>query len=178
MKTIVIGLVISYVALAILLLAMLLYSRLHWTLKAAAIVLVSVFYPVSYLSLMEILGWPTAQPLPDRFRLVAAQVYEPDKQEGTSGAIYLWVTDVSENAGRVAPRAYLLTYSSKLHTAVEDATKSLRSGVPQIGEMVKDEETGGPGRVPTDTAKMAAVAATNKFDIIFTPLSTTALPEK
>ena len=109
MTSIVIGLVISYIALAVLLLVMILYSRLHWGMKAAVVVLASVFYPVSYFSLLEILGWPTAQELPDRFRLVAAQVYEPDKQQETSGAIYVWVTDVSEKAGQVAPRAYVLT---------------------------------------------------------------------
>jgi hypothetical protein len=176
--TIVIGLVVSYIALAVLLLVMILYSRLHWTMKAAVVVLASVFYPVSYFSLLQILGWPTAQPLPDRFRLVAAQVYEPEKQQETSGAIYLWVTDVSEKAGQVAPRAYVLTYEPTLHNKIEEATKSLRAGVPQLGEIVKEEAGGAPGRVATDTTRTATAVTAERFDIVFTPLSTTALPEK
>jgi hypothetical protein len=177
--SIVIGLVISYIALAVLLLVMILYSRLHWGMKAAVVVLASVFYPVSYFSLLEILGWPTAQELPDRFRLVAAQVYEPDKQQETSGAIYVWVTDVSEKAGQVAPRAYVLTYNPTLHNKIEEATKSLRAGVPQLGELVKEEDKGAaPGRVATDVTRTATPVTAPKFDIVFTPLSTTALPEK
>ena len=103
MITISAGLIVSYTLLAVLLLAMLLYSRIHWGIKAVIVALVSTFYPISYFSLMTLLGWPTATKLPDRFRLVAAEVYEPDKSQGSPGEIYLWVTSLSENAGRTAP---------------------------------------------------------------------------
>lgn len=172
--TVILSLVASYVALAVLLLAMLVYSRAHWMMKAAVVVLVSVFYPISYFSLMELLGWPTAQRLPDRFRLVSAQVYEPDERSGRQGAIYLWVASLSENAGRVTPRAYEVTYSEGLHKKVESAKKSLDQGTQQMGEVKEEAPTGLiPLRI-TDLSRTAAVAT----DISFHALSETVLPEK
>lgn len=174
MTSVVLALVGMYVVLAVLLLAMLLYSRAHWAMKAAVIVLVSAFYPVSYFSLMALLGWPTAQRLPERFRLISAQVYEPDEMKGRQGAIYLWVASLSESAGRVMPRAYEVTYSEGLHQKVQNAKKSLDQGTPQMGE-VKEEES--ESLIPlsiTDLSRTAVVAT----DITFYALSETLLPEK
>lgn len=174
MTTEILALVASYVLLALLALVMILYSRLHWLLKAGVIVLVSAFYPISYFSLMALLGWPTEQHLPDRFRLVAAQVYEPDKQRGTRGAIYLWTANLSKNAGRVTPRAYELPYSMDLHTKVAEARKQLQKGVPQMGEVEKEDTTGVTPFNLTDISRTAPVST----DITFYALSDTVLPEK
>ena len=43
-----------------------------------------------------IIGWPTNEPLPDRFRLISAQIYEPNALINSEGAIYLWVADMDE----------------------------------------------------------------------------------
>jgi hypothetical protein len=172
--TVILALVASYVVLAVLTLAMLVYSRAHWISKAAVIVLVSAFYPVSYFSFMALLGWPTAQSLPERFRLVSAQVYEPDERSGRQGAIYLWVASLSESAGRVTPRAFEVSYSEGLHQKVESAKKSLEQGAPQMGEVKEEESTGLIPLKITDLSRTAAVAT----DITFTTLSGTMLPEK
>ena len=58
MTSIVIGLVISYIALAVLLLVMILYSRLPWGMKAAGVGLAPLFSPGCYFSLLASLGWP------------------------------------------------------------------------------------------------------------------------
>jgi hypothetical protein len=164
--------------LAVLLLAMVLYSRIHWGIKVAIVVLVSAFYPVNYFSLTSLLGWPAGTKLPDRFRLVAAEIYEPDKAQGSPGEIYLWVTSLSENAGRAAPRAYKIPYSPTLHTKLEEAKKGLVNGVGEMGEVVgADAETAsGPPTVAADLSRTSAI--TKSIDINFTPFATTVLPTK
>lgn len=170
----ILALVVGYVLLAVLVLAVSLYARVHWGLKAGVIVLVSVFYPITYLSLMSLLGWPTSQPLPERFRLVAAQVYEPDKQLRTTGAIYLWAASFAERAGRVTPRAYELPYSEELHTKVAEATKSLQKGVAQMGEITQEDTGGSLPKKITDLTRTSVVASS----LTFHALSETILPEK
>ena len=178
MITISAGLIVSYTLLAVLLLAMLLYSRIHWGIKAVIVALVSAFYPISYFSLMTLLGWPTATKLPDRFRLVAAEVYEPDKSQGSPGEIYLWVTSLSENAGRAAPRAYKIPYSEVLHTKLEEAKKGLNNGVGEMGEVVGTDTNlaSGPPAVGADLSRTSAI--TKSIDINFTPFAHTILPTK
>lgn len=174
MTTVILGLVAGYVLLAVLLLIMLLYSRVHWAAKALVVVVVSAFYPVTYFSLMALLGWPTEQELPQRFRLVAAQVYEPDKTRGTGGRIYLWVASLADDAGRVTPRAFEIAYSDTLHNKITEANKSLHAGKPQMAEVEKQGNLAdSPFRI-FDFARTEPVAA----EINFFELSETVLPEK
>lgn len=178
MITISAGLIVSYTVLAVLLLAMLLYSPFHWGVKAVVVVLVTAFYPISYVSLVDLLGWPTGTRLPDRFRLVAAQVYEPDKTQGTPGEIYLWVTALSDNAGRSTPRAYKISYSAALHGKLDEAEKGLKNGTEQMGEVVITgvDTASGPPAIAADASHTSAV--TNPIDIVFTPFAKTVLPSK
>lgn len=122
------GLIAAYVALAVLLLAMLLYARWHWLAKAAAILLVSAFYYVTYLSLPQLLGWPTTRDLPQRFHLIAVFVDAPH-------AVHLWGSDLSRGVGPKVPRAYTLPYSRSLHDQADAAGRRLRRGFPLIGEL-------------------------------------------
>lgn len=178
MITISAGFIVSYTLLAVLLLVMILYSRFHWGLKAFVVVLVTAFYPISYVSLVDLLGWPTGTHLPERFRLVAAQVYEPDKTQGTQGEIYLWVTSLADNAGRSVPRAYKIPYSAALHAKLEEAEKGLKNGIGQMGEMVESgtDSSSGPPMIAADTSRTSAV--TKSIDINFTAFATTVLPTK
>ena len=178
MITVSAGLIVSYAILAVLLLAMVLYTPFHWAIKATVVVLVCLYLPVSYFSLVGILGWPTYGKLPDRFRLVGAEVYEPDKAQGTPGEIYLWVTALSERAGRTTPRAYKIPYSPVLHSKIAEAEKGLNSGVEQMGEVVGSEEeiAAGPPRVAADLSRTTEL--TKNLDLEFTPFATTILPTK
>ncbi|MGE0385896.1 MAG: hypothetical protein AB7Q97_14275 [Gammaproteobacteria bacterium] len=144
------GLTAAYVLIALLLVALLVYSRWTWKVKAAAIAIVTAFYFVAYHSVPPLLGWPTGSALPQRFKLVAAFVREPDKATGASGAIYLWATDMLAGPGADTPRAYRLPFTPELHTRVVDAREKLRKNMPQLGEIKNDEErTGPPGRPGT-----------------------------
>lgn len=178
MITVSAGLIVSYSILAILLLVMILYTNFHWALKAAVVVLVSLYLPVSYFSLVNILGWPTYGHLPDRFRLVGAEVYEPDKAQGTAGEIYLWVTALSERAGRTIPRAYKIPYSPVLHSKIAEAEKGLNSGVEQMGEVLGSDQdaNAGPPRVAADLSRTSEI--TESLDLEFTPFASTILPTK
>jgi hypothetical protein len=146
-----VGLISAYVLVAAMLLGVLVYSSLRWQVKAAVTAVTSAFYIVTYLSLPPLLGWPVTDPLPEKFRLLAVYVEQPDKLTESEGAIYLWVTDASQLAGKPVPRAYRLPYSAKLHETVLGAVAKLSKGIAQLGE-IKEPEGGirpidNPGRL-------------------------------
>lgn len=125
----------AYIALAVLLLSINLYSRWSWPVKAGAIIITAAFYFVTYLSIPGLLGWPVTSHLPDKFRLLAADVRQPNKLTHDKGAIYLWVTDANDLAADGPPRSYKLPYSEPTYQVVLDATAKLKSGVAQLGEL-------------------------------------------
>src|SRR5262245_31850153 len=91
------GVILSYVVLAVLLLSLNLASRWHWSVKAAAIVVTTLFFAVSYASIAGLIGWPSQARVPEHFQLHWATVVEPDKLNGLPGAIYLWVEALDES---------------------------------------------------------------------------------
>jgi len=100
-----------------------------------------------------LLGWPTKDNnIPERFRLVAAHVQEPDKIAGADGAIYLWISDMTSGRNSKIPRAYQLPFNNDLHKKVVVAKAKLNKKLPQLGEIsendnpvaeVKDNSQGG-----------------------------------
>ncbi len=128
------GLVAAYVLIALLLLSINLYSDWSWKVKAGSIVVTAFFYVVTYISFPPLLGWPSGGQPPERFRLVGADVVQPDKMTGAKGMIYLWLKDLDDLAARTQPRAYKLPYSSELHETVIRAKSKLDKGMQQLGE--------------------------------------------
>ena len=128
------GLVAAYILIALLLLSINLYSNWSWKVKACSIVVTTLLYVVTYLSFPPLLGWPTGAPLPERFRLIGADIVQPDKSTGAEGMIYLWLKDMDDLSGRTQPRAYKLTYSAGLHEIVIAAKSKLNKGMQQLGE--------------------------------------------
>ena len=128
------GLIAAYVLIALLLLSINLYSNWSWKVKACSIIIATLFYVVTYLSFPPLLGWPTGEQPPHRFRLVAADVVQPDKLTGAKGMVYLWLRDLDDLSGRTQPRAYKLPYSTELHEAIITAKSKLEKGMPQLGE--------------------------------------------
>src|SRR6516164_6450569 len=59
-----IGIAISYVVIAVLLLSLNLASRWHWGIKASAIGVTTIFFGVSYGSIAGLIGWPSAARVP------------------------------------------------------------------------------------------------------------------
>ncbi len=152
------GLVAAYVVVALLLLVLNLNARWSWTVKAIAIAVVSALYLVTYYSIPPLLGWPTDQPLPKRFLLLAAYVQEPDKASGRSGQIVLWAADIAHGPRGAEPRAYRLAFSPALHEKVNEAEKNLKKNLPQIGEVRDDKLPDNAGRAS------AADGEQNKLD--------------
>jgi hypothetical protein len=142
----VLGLTLSYVAIAVLLLVFLLYTTLRWGQKAAAIVTISVLYFVVYTSYSELLGWPADSPLPAHFKYHYSVIEEPSKKDPSrAGSIYIWITDVATEQDFQKPRAYRVAYSRKTHKKLELAQKKTQKGIKQLGEVVKEKKSGGVG---------------------------------
>lgn len=166
------GLVAAYVVIALLLLALLLYTPWSWRVKGLMVVVVSAFYLVSYFSLPPLLGWPTDAELPKRFNLVAIFVVEPDKTSGAEGEIFLWATDMAKGPRGAEPRAYRVPFSGELHAKVVEAGNKMRKGLPQLGEI--SEEQTGPHARPTDQSEGGQKSVSIDFFDLPDPL----FPEK
>lgn len=168
----VIGLVAAYILTVLLLLSINLYSNWSWKVKAGSIGAAMLLYIVTYVSIPPLLGWPTSESLPQRFRLVAAEVLQPDKATGAKGKIYLWLKGLEGAADRGRPRAYELPYSSQLHEAVLKAKSKLDKGMQQLGEM---KESMDPDAREVDTYSRMGQES---VEIDFYDLPDPLIPEK
>src|SRR5262249_26217069 len=102
-----IGVALSYVVIAVLLLSLNLASRWHWGVQAAAIAVTALFFGLSYASISGLIGWPSEARVPEHFQLHWATVVEPDKLNGLPGSIYLWLESLNEsNMPAGTPRAF------------------------------------------------------------------------
>ncbi len=165
------GLIAAYVLVALLLLSINLYSNWSWKVKAGCIVATTLLYLVTYLSFPPLLGWPTGEMPPQRFRLVGADVLQPDKMTGAEGIVYLWVKDLDDLSGRTQPRAYKLPYSSVLHEAVLAAKSKMNKGMEQLGEF----------KLPLENARevdMASRGGQQSVEIDFYDIPDPLIPDK
>jgi len=129
-----IGVGLSYVVVAVLLLSLNLTSRWHWGVKAAAIAVTSVFFGVSYASIAGLIGWPSEARVPERFQLDWGTVVEPDKLNGSPGSIYLWVEALDgNNVPAGTPRAFRVPYSRDLADRIGHAKERIEQGKDQAG---------------------------------------------
>ena len=129
-----IGVGLSYVAVAVLLLTLNLASRWHWGVKAAAIAITTAFFGISYASIAGLIGWPSETRVPEHFQLDWATVVEPDKLTGSSGSIYLWLEALDENNMPVGiPRAFRVPYSRDLADRIGHAKERIEQGKDQAG---------------------------------------------
>ena len=94
MTSTVLAISVAYVVIGVLLLTTGLSSRFAWWVKAAAIVVTSVFFVEVFFATKDLLGWPRSGQLPARFQLLWVRVVEPDAMIGDRGAIYLWIEDL------------------------------------------------------------------------------------
>lgn len=133
------GLVTAYVLIGALLLSINLYSNWSWKIKAMTIIITTMFFIITYFSYPNLLGWPTSGNPPERFRLIASHVQQPNKVTGESGAIFLWLTQIDDLASSTPPRAYRMEYTNELHELVINANSKLNKGIPQLGEFEDHE---------------------------------------
>jgi len=138
----------AYVVIAVLLLVLGLGLRFAWWIKAAAIVVTSLFFVEVFFATKSLLGWPGAGRLPAKFELLWVRVHEPDVKSSMSGAIYLWVEEVDENnIPTGVPRAYELPYSRPLADRALKARDEIMAGKPQAGSSagLEDDEAARAG---------------------------------
>ena len=148
LQSVVVALSVSYALIGALLLVVLAYSRLPWTARGLAIVVISAFYIVSFNATRGMLGWASAEHLPPAFKLVYARVVDPHSLQGDPGSIYLWVEALDEdNRPSGVPRAYRLPYSEKLAERIDHAVDQIRAGHPQQGGRAADFGTGRGGLI-------------------------------
>jgi hypothetical protein len=134
LKSVIIFLSIGYALVGALLLVVLVYGRLPWAAKFAAIIVTSAFYIVSFDTTRGLLGWATIDKLPPTFKLLQARIVEPHTLEGDPGSIYMWVEELDEgNRPSGIPRAYRLPYSDKLAEKTSRAAGEVAAGRPQGG---------------------------------------------
>ena len=104
------------------------------------IIITTFFYILTHDSFKNLIGWPSSDSLPDRFRLVAAQIYEPNALISSEGSIFLWITDMDDLAGLSTPRSYSIKYNKDVHERISKALVSLKNGIPQMGENVDENK--------------------------------------
>jgi hypothetical protein len=134
LQSIIVALSVGYALLGALLLLVLVYARLPWPAKAAAVVVISAFYIVSFNGARGLLGWASVDRLPLSFKLLHARIVDPHTLEGDPGSIYLWVEELDDdNRPSGVPRAYRLPYSDALAEKTHAAENQIAAGRPQGG---------------------------------------------
>src|SRR6266478_3639540 len=148
MTSTVLAIAAAYVVLGVLLLSLGLASRFAWWVKAAAIVVTSVFFVEAFFATKDLLGWPRSGQLPPRFQLLWVRVVDPDIKTANPGAIYLWIEEVDENnVPDGVPRSYQLPYTRPLADRSAKARDEIISGKPQQGSA--EEITGSDNKEET-----------------------------
>src|ERR1700704_3746288 len=181
----------AYVVVCVLLLTLGLSSRFAWWVKAAVIVVTSLFFVEVFFATKGLLGWPRTGQLPARFQLLWVRVVEPDLKSSNPGAIYLWIEEVDENnVPDGVPRSYRLPYSRPLADRTAEARDEIMNGKPQQGSA--EEITGGDNKEARNSAKPgsradpdAAVVDLEQFRLLqqaqrvqFSPMPGPTLPPK
>src|ERR1700743_721893 len=134
LQLVVLTLSLSYAVVGALLLVVLVYARVPWSAKAAAVVVTSAFYVANFIAVHGLLGWASDDKLPATFKLLQSRVVEPHSLEGDSGSIYLWVEALDEtNRPNGIPRAYRIPYSDTLAEKTDKAAGEIAAGHPQGG---------------------------------------------
>ena len=163
-------LVLTYSALAILLLALHIYSNIPVWVKAGLIILIGGFFFITYNSLHGMLGWPAKRDLPEEFLLIASRVIEPNKKDKAKGEIYIWAAAINNSQIDIEPRAYRIDYTPELHEDMDNANWRMRRGRIQMGRIEKIEA---PNKVSEKQRTSEVIERITIFD-----LPDPQLPEK
>ena len=127
----ILALILSFAALALMCVLALLWSRWPAWLKGILVVGVTVFYFYADSVVHQLSGWPSPDALPERFVLLAAVIEEPNAK--TNGALYVWVNAIEDGKPGAQPRAYRLPYAKDVHSMLNEGLKKVRQGVSQMG---------------------------------------------
>jgi hypothetical protein len=134
LQSVIVALSVGYALLGALLLVVLVYVRLPWPLKVAAVIVTSAFYIVSFVGARGLLGWASTDRLPAKFKLLQARIVDPHTVEDDPGSIYLWIEALDEdNRPSGIPRAFRLPYNDALAEKTQHAADQAAAGHPQGG---------------------------------------------
>ena len=172
------AIVVAYVAIAVMLLSLNLFSLWRWWVKASAIVISGLFFIVSYFAVTSLLGFPTLANIPERFSLVATRTVEPNKANGDPGAIYLWVEQLNDkNVPSGLPISHRLGYTEELAETVNEAQKRRNAGESVEGSLKKNEnKTLAPGSQEAGSRSVLELPA--QWDLLFNGMPPVQLPDK
>lgn len=133
---------VAYAAVAGLLLSLNLATRYAWWIKVASIVVVTGLYVGSWTGLHGLMGWATAAPLPEEFRVLWITMEEPDKATNEPGVIYFWVRELDEAGLPVgAPRAHRVAWSEEAAETAQEALDRMDEGELLNGRMGRNVVT-------------------------------------
>lgn len=119
----------AYALVAALLAYLLLLTRMHWVFKGLATLSVVALIPLTFFGVGELRGLPSDGDLPDSFRMLWAEVVEPNPLRGEEGRVFLWIQALdAENYPVGLPRAYQLPYSEELEIKVNEAMGKIAQG--------------------------------------------------
>lgn len=136
-------LTVCYAFLALLVVALCLYTRWPFWLKTAAILATAGFSMLSYDALIAVLGFPSNARLPERFVVHSAVVAQPNKATGDKGMIYVWATEMGKDGPAKQPRSYEVPFEKDLNKSLTEALRRGNSGITQIGQAFTTEEREG-----------------------------------
>lgn len=125
----ILSLTAAYALVAALLAYVLLLARLHWFFKALATVATVALIPLTFNGIGELRGLPSDGPIPASFRMLWAQVTEPNPLQKEKGNVFLWLQTLDANNFPLGqPRAYQLPYSDDLKIKVSEAMGKIAQG--------------------------------------------------
>ena len=134
LQSVIVTLSVGYALIGALLLLVLVYARLPWQAKAAAVIVTSTFYVVSFVGMRGLLGWASVDRLPPSFKVLQTRIVDPHTVDGDPGSVYLWVEALDEdNRPSGTPRAYRLPYTDALAEKAQHASDQIAAGHPQGG---------------------------------------------
>lgn len=137
MTVAILSLAAGFIFISVLLLVLNLRTDYHWSIKAGVIAIATLFYLVTLKTLPGFYGWPTLDPLPQKFRLISHEIREP-VNETDKGVIYIWAGSLDFDDSR--PRAYQMPYHPELHSRLEAAQKRIEFGHTMAGEITDDAD--------------------------------------
>lgn len=117
---------LAFLAISAILLWCVIDTKRHWFWKLILIIAVPMSCLLIWRSVESYRGWPTTEPLPQKFVLLWNEVREPDPKTGSEGAIYVLAGNVETEEDE--PRLYKVEYSRKFHEQLESANKAARRG--------------------------------------------------
>lgn len=130
----ILGILLAYAALGTLLLIVLARTGISRRIAISAVAAMTALYIATFYWVSGLLGWSAPLAVPDRFKVVATRVLEPDLVHERPGAVHLWLEELDEhNIPSGEPRAYLLPYSPELASRVSTAQAEINKGNAQGG---------------------------------------------